>query len=679
VNSHAHFSPEAAAYSADHSGERPQVLAQLAKDISDLIHSARSGSSECVGPRQTSSPRVKATASLLAPPSDRFSSFNLGNTARELQSHEEETTSRVRARSPQQVHALLTSIESREAALQQKVQQLMEEKTSQQRRLEDEVARLQRSNAWMEEELRKRKQTEALEAEAARSASIAGEMFEGGPCARTPVETRLAPVETRMESQPLPQDVRSELQQQLSEIRAEVTRCAQALHGPEALPAAEVVDIRQQLAALSNEVIQTSHALLESNGAPGSCCANEEPWGRCEDAGVRQQLESLQQQVSRAMHASFARPAVEIQASRATSPQNAELCELRAEVDGLRAMVVQALRRDVAPAANVNLPPQSTAPEVSALHGRLAALRTEVARVVQGHRPEDMTSPALRSQLGALLQELQEVRAGAAAVAAATASGRGPPCQQFHPALAPQQAPVFAPEPWQAPRPRSPRPVPTPSRGSARTGDPSRFVDVDLGTPDWACRVARSGDLPAQQPPLQPTLGAHSSALLLCPHLAADLAGGCGFSDCVDYAGTPAAPSSGAGGCGIPSFQRPPPGSGMPSGRSLASTANAPSGLQPPRSWDQQPAELMGVTPSGSMALGSVVSSGHGNLGVTAGSSASGHWMPQAAWPGGAAPTAGDAGGPPEEPADRAPQGAMLRPLRTKIPRSEASPWTASR
>lgn len=681
-HSYMNFSPEAAAYSGDHSGERPQVLAQLAKDISDLIHSARSGSSERAGHRQSSSPRLKATTPPV-PSSDRsdsrqrFSSFNLGGMMRELQEEpasrgrgrstqevnslfsnienreaalhqKDEPSSCAKKRSSQEVHALLSNIESREAALHQKVQQLTEEKAMQQQRLEEEVARLQRSNARMEEELRLRKRTDPAEQE-------------GGLCARTPLATRA-------ESPPLPEDVRDELQQQLSEIRAEVTRCAQALHGPEALPASEVVDIRHQLAALSNEVVQTSRALLEPAGVTKEAELPE----------VCQQLEALQGQVSRAMHATFARPAADTPVGTAASSKNAELSELRAEVDSLRAMVVQALRRDVPQTAGTDLPPQSLAPEVSVLNGRLAALRAEVARIVQGHRVEDMASPRLQAQLGALLQELQEVRSGAAAIAAATAGGGGPLGHQLHAVPMPDSTSSFPTDAWQARQHGSPRPVPTPSRCSARTCDPARFVDVDLGVPDWTARAARSNDLGAQPPPLQPMLGVHSPPLLLCPHLAADLAavsGACGGIDGVDFTGTPAlqqvAPGVVGSGHGIPLLQRPVPGSALAPGRSLSSTASmAPWHLHPSRPWDQ-PGDALGAAALGGAALGGAAPNGHGAVGGFIGSNAGCHWMPQAPWCG--AGPVGDVGAPADEPlADHAPQGAMSRPLRTKIPRAEA-------
>lgn len=193
---------------------------------------------------------------------------------------------------------------------------------------------------------------------------------------------------------PLPEDLREELQRELAEIRAEVTRCAAALQAPEALPSAEVLDIRQQLSELGAEVMKTSRALLEggTSRSPSppptrslpphttmaATCIAQDP-GLLE---VRSQLEALQQQVARAMSAAHARPL------------------------GLQ---------------ELSAPPQALpAPGVSALHARLAALRAGVARALQ-----DPPSPAQVAELGALLGELHEVRARAAAAAAALATSGG--------------------------------------------------------------------------------------------------------------------------------------------------------------------------------------------------------------------------------------------------------------
>lgn len=653
-------------------GDRPQVLAQLARDISELIHSARSASSERRALQEWGSPCAQAQPLLSdrLQPSDRTSLFEAqpflsertqllerpslleprttavrppdeplaAAAARPLR--EPEAGLHLRARSPQEVHVLLSNIESREAALMLKVQKLTEEKSLQQQRLEDEVARLQRSNARMEEELRMRQRVDA--------ASSASDSARSGT--RTPVELRAElQASPQVLPQVLPHDVREELQQQLSEIRAEVTRCAQALHAPEELPAAEAADIRQQLAALGSEVGQASRALLEVGGAHGAGYVHE----------VRGQLEAVQRQVS-AMAGGFLHPLAEDpEPSRPPSPRASELSELRAEVGSLRAELARAVRAGGSQAWRAGgghagsfapAPPASPfSSDVSALHGRLAALRAEVARVVQDPRhAEDAASPALRAQLGALLRELQDVRSGAAAVAAAAAGSRAgpPPLLPRTPGLCageellgpqaeawPLQA--RAPEPW---RPTLQRPVATPSRCSGRSSEPSRFVDVPLSSADWAARAARPHEPGA--PPLhgaQSVLGVQAPPLLLCPHLAADVAAISG-------------------------------GSGLPCGADLAGNSPQP---VPAFAWGQ-PAEPL--APPAVVAT-APVGAYPGSLGGFCGAApaAQGLWAPQ---PCGAASLArGDAGGPAEEPLDRAPQVAMLRPMRTKMPRQDVTPW----
>eukprot|EP00439_Symbiodinium_sp_Y106_P021792 s937_g2.t1 len=97
-----------------------------------------------------------------------------------------------------------------------------------------------------------------------------------------------------------------DLQQQLQEIREEVTRCARALQEQESIPPAEVQDIRQQLQAMSEEVHQTSRAL---------------PAPESELDEVRRQLDVLQRQVSSALNTALARPAEPIPTS-AAQPAN---------------------------------------------------------------------------------------------------------------------------------------------------------------------------------------------------------------------------------------------------------------------------------------------------------------------------------------------------------------------
>lgn len=213
-------------------------------------------------------------------------------------------------RSQRDVHALLSSIESREAALQAKVQQLAEEKALQQRRMEDEVRALQRSNAQMEAELRSRR-VDAEGGQALESFRPGGRMLNGwlGPAALPEPPSADPPARVSIANE------------QLSEIKAEVARCAQALGAVESLPTAEILDLRQQLAALQAEVAQTSQSLLSpragraasalyspraNGGSPrggASAIARD-----AELAEVRRQLEALQGQVSGAMAAALAQP-----------------------------------------------------------------------------------------------------------------------------------------------------------------------------------------------------------------------------------------------------------------------------------------------------------------------------------------------------------------------------------
>ncbi|CAE8631276.1 unnamed protein product, partial [Polarella glacialis] len=228
------------------------------------------------------------------------------------------------------VHALLSSIESREAGLRLKVQQLTEEKALREQKMEDEISALRRSNARLEDQLR------------TRHAWHQPELYVEEPPAQRGFGDQEAP------SLGAAHDLRHELQQQLQEIRAEVTRCARALQEPQALPSAEVLDIRQQLAALSSEVLQTSRALSVDVPRGGRVDTELEE--------VKRQLESLQGHVSKTMSAAMARPVsqevfeqpevcedtrqpVHSATSAATVARDAELAELRAEVNQLRAQM----------------------------------------------------------------------------------------------------------------------------------------------------------------------------------------------------------------------------------------------------------------------------------------------------------------------------------------------------
>lgn len=480
--------------SESQSAERPQVLAQLSKAISDLIQGKKSPSVPAAAPmepapRQGSpfteqfahtfgqqqpepmglgerlaSEAVPRSSPVLAP----HIAPSLGSAFGERASPSSPQDNRHQAakRSPREVQVLLSSIESREAALHAKVQQLAEEKSIQQQRLEDEVNSLRRANAQMQVELN------------ARHASEAHHAYER-PSSQPSSRPR-SPIAERSEPSIIMQSTREELQQQLAEIRAEVARCASALCADEPLPSSEVADIRQQLAALCNEVRQTSHALLPS-GDMLLHGANTSSNG--ELAAVRGQLEALQTQVSRAMYAALSRPGAPMQ----LDPQSSEVMRLRQEVSLLRNQLtrtgshtdlthaasssgapraaglnmrqsasrhlqgelgaqIEALRMEMgsvngASPAQARIPalpgsaalhripsqPQQTqqrpAPETASLQERLSWLRAEVARVVQDPRyAEDNAPPEMKSRLGNLLRELAELRHGAEAVAAAAGS-----------------------------------------------------------------------------------------------------------------------------------------------------------------------------------------------------------------------------------------------------------------
>lgn len=479
--------------------DRPQVLAQLAKDISNLIRSARAAPQEAepLGSIRRDAPaaapatdsRVEARAlgsvfsntgaaaapakeedaslmaaeppSLLEAASVRAPSMQNDNTqqgqpSQPLPAGFSRRGETIRVRSPQEVHTLLASIESREAGLHRKVQQLTEEKCLREEHLEEQVRRLQKSNARLEEELQ----------QAARQASddppdeASSRRDDGAELCMT-------------------QDVWEDLQWQIQEIRDEVTRCARTLKAPEELAHSEILDIRQQLQALSSEVYQTSLALqgrvgtFGNNGSGAACNSSA-----LSDVG--QQLEALQSHVSSALSFAMAQPTEPIGASHEArlgstlreslrqlarpNDRGEELAKLRAEVNSLRSQLAQdrrqgvspehtgqdirgqlqeqmeALRSDLgriaqAPLASVNAP-ASLAPEVAALHGRLTAIRAEVARVLHDSQHfEDMASPARQAHLGALLSELCDVRTSAASLAGS--GGLANPCMPPAPATPP--------------------------------------------------------------------------------------------------------------------------------------------------------------------------------------------------------------------------------------------------
>lgn len=352
--------------------------------------------------------RLAAITPAAAAPEDHFS-FSLGSSA-----------AAAPARGRPEMSDLLADLETREAALRAKVQQLTDEKSLREKRLEDELEQLRRTNRRLEEELRQK---------AVPVVTQPPELTFGAQ-----LQTRtLGPVAERTSRPAVTQDLRDDLQQQLQEIREEVTRCARALQEQESIPPAEVQDIRQQLQAMSEEVHQTSRAL---------------PAPESELDEVRRQLDVLQRQVSSALNTALARPAEPIPTSaaqpangfgrghlhsqglfppegasqwpRARPParlnRSSELSGALEQLDSLR--------------QNLCANPVHTsglAPEVAALHGRLTAIRAEVARVLQESQTcEASAEPVLQTQLRVLLSELSDVRCAAAAVAQAAAGG-GPP------------------------------------------------------------------------------------------------------------------------------------------------------------------------------------------------------------------------------------------------------------
>eukprot|EP00931_Biecheleriopsis_adriatica_P049931 TRINITY_DN28899_c0_g1_i1.p1 TRINITY_DN28899_c0_g1~~TRINITY_DN28899_c0_g1_i1.p1 ORF type:complete len:774 (-),score=149.30 TRINITY_DN28899_c0_g1_i1:62-2344(-) len=716
--------PAVEAASAGQNGERPQVLAQLAKDISDLIRSARAPL-PATPARAVPSPGRRPSTGLQVPDSGaRLSALRRAATG--VREQAEETSHAIqtaagavdeppsileaevratpsqdprcsscgnlhtadavfcrycglkraealsprgsasRARSPHEVHTLLANMESREAGLRLKVQQLTEEKCLREKRLEEEVERLRRSNARMEEELRLR--------------HLGAGAPEAGASSETTEEPVLADVARGSDSgrawpghEPAAEDLRFDLQHQLRDIRAEVAHCAQVLQEqPQSLPSAEVLDIRQQLQELSEEVLQTSRAL--SGGMPGGQAHHRE----LEE--VSNQLERLQRQMS-THSATYARPTEPVAASSSpavaealeVSARDIELAELREEVNSLRSQLgqerspaqapqgcneltsklqeqIEAIRTDLG-----HLASQASAPagprscndagrhglgelthsrtvscHVAALHGRLTAIRAEVARVLhESQNCEDTSSPALQAQLGALLSELSDVRAKAAAVGAAAVGVRGAaaaaelhwagsqaalraPCLSAEQAVNSQVEPgVVSPTVNELIRP-------------GNSGD-TRFVDMPITAAEWQKLPSRSSCV--APPPVVPGMG--QSPLLLCQHLAADL----GFSQAAyginGYGGLDMATQHLAAGYAIPSQQ-------MPS-ESRPSSARSRGG----RSADGQYAASLPFAGSGA-----------------------GSWLPQEVHRG---PSSVCSSRPPEEPQDRPPLGLMRRPSRSKL------------
>jgi len=626
-----------------------------------------------------------------------------------------------------EVHSLLANIESREAALRMKVQQLAEEKAVQQQRLEDEINRLQRSNARMEEELqRQRSQPAGAYPQAVTTAESQWAAAGGRPLAAPAI-----PSDGATWWQPLiAQDTRDELQQQLTEIRAEVARCAQALCAPEQLPATEVADIRQQLAALSNEVIHTSRALLAAGPQSGS--------REVELAEVRRQLGTLHGQ-------------------EGTWPDNAdpktmELLRLRGEVEGLRAELSRApghpMQQEAArqchgapsllhshwhqvprggqqpagppppplppshhlgstsmmqtqqlPYLPPHMMPQGPSHEVMALHDRLASLRSEVVRVVQEPLPaEDGANVELGGQIGALLRDLQDGRCEPASRPCSAAPAyAGLAGTAFMPEQAAASSFITEPVVMQQagsvsiPLVRARSSTPTPARlpgfgGNAMVAAPSgSHSRAHIGMPTLPCDALPGAHWSAAcaEPPLFATqCGATLQAQSCHPAVPSAAASSRASSRPASARGVqPAPPTPTLGGMTSPMLQTGPQGgaSSQASASRPASAGRLSSSVVVPiqqqqmgTAWPSKPPQ---ARPSCARSASVGASSASGPPAGGRGSTAS----LQGAWPSGfGQPQLGssaqlsDSSAPAEEPIDRPPQGALHRPSRTKIVRQDA-------
>ena len=390
-------------FEEEESAGRPQILAQLAKDISELIRNARGGREteplEAEATKTTSLERLRAlqrkepiVEPIVPVPAEP--------------PYPPEAEKRQEFRCPDCGNFYLADANfcrhcgRRLSEVAAEAMRPWEAKTRE-RELEEEVERLRRANLALEEEVRK------LQVAPSRKDGFFHE------------QGREAEASRRRPRQDVT-ELREDLQNQLQEIRQEVTRCARALQEPAAIPADEVLDIRQQLEALGEEVQQTSRVVASRDLR--------------ELDEVRFQLEAIQRQVSNTLSAAWSRPTEALPPARPPWPSSQpELNELRAEVNSLRAQLGQLSAKDrPAPGwkrrlghtgRRVEPTLGSLAPEVAALHGRLTAIRTEVARVLQESQNCEESDPVLQAQLRVLLQELSNVRSDAATVAAG-----GSPC-----------------------------------------------------------------------------------------------------------------------------------------------------------------------------------------------------------------------------------------------------------
>lgn len=600
---------------------------------------------------------------------------------------------------PHEVQTLLAAIEGRESGLRMQVQQLTEEKDAHHRHLESELARLQMSNARMADELRQAREAGSSEVavQGCAASSTGGNL---------PVQ---APALANSD----------ELKQHLDELRGEVARCMHAVREPQT-PKAEVADIRQQLAALSAEVQQTSQMLFarEARGSSSPSAAEDEERTReTEVLDVRRQLAELHGQVSSVLAATRS-PSSQAQLPEqgvnvAAAAMRQDVSQLQAEIDHIRAematrvascstgmphdsvsthalsrvapprsqqplvefsdmdVLVEALRLEVgrlrqeAPpaAARPFVAPLASplgtpmpAPEVVALNTRLASVRARIAQAVYGMPPElRFQSP----EFSGLLAELQEVRTSAAAIATAGLSS-APSVHLVYPGVevdASRDSERLHALGTSTPSRCLPRPCsPAWKEGSVVDG---RYVDVrPRQLPDH-----RLGEL--AHGPYHASL-AYDAPLLVCPHVAASHAAG---ALPVVAPGAASERSAGLsrgfpyGGCALG------PGSALPS-RGVASAALSPRSIAESAGPPELPRPVAlgarfgpaSVPPSWN--LGSAPPSPRSNAESSWGHSRAGGTFAASS---GGREGKGAGSSPPAEPIDRAPQGAMQRPMRTKL------------
>jgi hypothetical protein len=347
------------------------------------------------------------------------------------------------------------------------------------------------------------------------------------------------------------------------------------------------------------------------------------------------------------------------------------------------------------------------APEAAGLQERLSWLRAEVAKVIHDPRhAEDPAHPELRQRLSALLQELQDLRQGAEAVAAS--SGGSPRSRRV---VLGGAAPVVGSAELRYPMGQS-----LPAFARARSSTPSRHSnlypsgllrpDIANAMPtvsaagDWATGTSlRCGPSSIVQPPV---IGVPTAPpVLVSPHLGADMAAEAALEPMryanhytdryVDHerlAGDPVTRGVGLSGETAPS-STPTLGRGTsPSTQSLGLGSGAPSlsahgifqrapgtGSRSLRSFDSPdghatPPAIPGLNLP--MANGS---SGRASMEAPVWGNEMLSWDAQlnvAAWPStnpGQSMVAESLSAPADEPPEVVPQGNMWRPMRSKLSR----------